>query len=106
MCRNYKRHARIIWNKIKGIAPAFTIRYAHEYLIWFYKPTLLSVNRQIRGKFSTIMEEQSRQHSRKPDIAYNIIHRLYPSYFKIDVFSREKRKHYDQWGDQVDYFNI
>lgn len=31
--RGYKRHVRLIWNKTNGIAPAFTIRYAHEYLI-------------------------------------------------------------------------
>lgn len=105
-CRKYKRHARLIWNKITGIAPAFTIRYAHEYLIWFYKPTLLPVNRSVRGKFSTIIEERSREHSRKPDTAYNILHQMYPAYYKIDVFSREKRKHFDQWGDQIEYFNL
>lgn len=33
--RGYKRHARLIWNKLNGVAPAFSIRYAHEYLIWY-----------------------------------------------------------------------
>lgn len=33
----YELHARIIWDKGNGIAPAFTIRFSHEYLLWFYK---------------------------------------------------------------------
>lgn len=103
-CRQYKRHARLIWNKLNGVAPAFTVRYCHEYLLWFYKPYLLPINKRVRGKFSTIIEEKSRQHSRKPDRAYNIIHQMYPAYYKIDIFSREKRKHFDQWGDQINYF--
>jgi len=102
--RNYRRHARLVWDKMNGIAPAFTVRYCHEYLIWYYKPTLLPINKSVRGKFSTVIKEKSRQHSRKPDIAYNIIHRLYPAYYKIDIFSREKRKHFDQYGDQINYF--
>lgn len=34
----YKLHARLIWDKTNGVAPAFTIRFSHEYLLWFYKP--------------------------------------------------------------------
>lgn len=30
-------HARFIWDKGNGIAPAFTVRFSHEYLLWFYK---------------------------------------------------------------------
>ena len=28
----YELHARIIWDKGNGVAPAFTVRYTHEYL--------------------------------------------------------------------------
>ena len=103
--RNYKLHTRHIWDKGNGIAPAFTVRYSHEYLLWFYKPKLLPISKEARGKFTTVFHEPAREHSRKPDIAYQIIHELYPTKTKIDVFSREKRPHYDQFGDQCDYFN-
>ncbi len=102
--RGYKRHCRMIWNKLNGVAPAFTIRFAHEYLIWFYKPKMVTINADMRGKFMTVFEEKSRQHSRKPDYAYNMIESLYPDMNKIDVFSREKRDGWYQYGNQIDYF--
>jgi N6-adenosine-specific RNA methylase IME4 len=104
LTRGYKRHVRFIWNKLNGTAPAFTIRYCHEYLIWFYKPKLLPISLDQRGKFSSIFEEKSRQHSRKPNVAYELIESLYPEQQRIDVFSREKREGWDQWGDQTDHF--
>ena len=103
--RGYKRHVRMIWNKTNGVAPAFTIRYAHEYLIWYYKPKLLKIAVEQRGKYTSVITEKARQHSRKPDEAYNIINKLYPNSAKIDVFSREKRDGFSQWGNQVDFFN-
>ena len=33
----YELHARIIWDKMNGIAPAFTVRFSCKYLLWFYK---------------------------------------------------------------------
>lgn len=44
--RGYRLHCRFVWDKRNGPAPAFTIRYAHEYLSWFYKPRLLKVDRR------------------------------------------------------------
>lgn len=31
----YEVHVRFIWDKGNGLAPAYTVRYAHEYLVWF-----------------------------------------------------------------------
>lgn len=102
--RGYKRHCRFIWNKENGIAPAFTVRYSHEYLVWYYKPMMIPIDSTLRGKYMTVFSEKSREHSRKPDYAYNMIHNLYPNYNKIDVFSREKRKHFEQWGNEINHF--
>lgn len=65
---------------------------------------MVTINADMRGKFMTVFEEKSRQHSRKPDYAYNMIESLYPDMNKIDVFSREKRDGWDQYGNQIDYF--
>ena len=102
--RGYKRHARFIWDKTNGVSPAFTVRYSHEYLTWFYKPKLLTIDPSQRGKQTTVIREPSRQHSRKPDAAYALIDSLYPTGKRIDVFSREKRKGWDQWGNDVTHF--
>jgi N6-adenosine-specific RNA methylase IME4 len=88
--RNYKIHCRFIWDKTNGVAPAFTIRYSHEYLIWFYHPQLPLVSKKVRAKFRTVFGEKAREHSRKPDFAYSMIEQLYPEAKRIDVFSREK----------------
>lgn len=33
----YKVHARLIWDKTNGIPAARTVRFSHEYLLWFFK---------------------------------------------------------------------
>lgn len=100
----YRRHCRLIWDKGNGIAPAFTLRFSHEYLIWYYKPKMMPIDRAVRGCFPTVLHERARQHSRKPDIAYHLLEMLYPATAKLDVFSREKRSGWDQFGDQTDFF--
>lgn len=101
----YRRHCRMVWDKLNGVAPAFTIRYSHEYLIWFYKDRLIPISKEQRGKFTTVFQEKSREHSRKPNFCYNMIDALYPGLPKMDVFSREHRKGWYQYGNQVDFFN-
>lgn len=103
--RGYKRHCRFVWNKLNGVAPAFTIRYSHEFLLWFYKDKLLPISKEQRGRFMTVFEEKSREHSRKPDFCYIMVNSLYPDLQKMDVFSREARTGWTQYGDQCNYFN-
>lgn len=102
--RGYRLHCRFIWNKMNGTAPAFTIRYCHEYLLWFYKPKMTPVAIDQRGKYSTVIEEKSRQHSRKPEASYTMIQKLFPLANKFDVFSREKRDGWAQYGNQMGHF--
>lgn len=102
--RGYRCHSRIVWRKKSGIPAAFTLRFSHEYLVWFYRPTLPPIALEARGKLSSVWDGPVREHSRKPDEAYANIARLYPTARKIDVFSREKRDGWDQWGDQIAHF--
>ena len=104
--RNYRRHIRLIWDKCNGFPAAFTVRFSHEYLIWYYKPKMLCIQKSMRGKFTSIIREKKREHSRKPDSAYDLIKCLYPKQNKIDVFSREKREGFAQWGNEIDHYPI
>lgn len=97
----YKLHARMIWNKVTGIPAAFTIRYGHEYLLYLYHGKLLPVAKLERGKIHSVFTEQVGKHSTKPQIAYQIIERLYPETAKIELFARTVRNGWDSWGDEV-----
>ena len=97
----YKLHARMIWNKVTGIPAAFTIRFGHEYLLYMYKGKLLSVAKEERGKIHSVFTEQVKKHSQKPQIAYQIIERLYPNTNKLEMYARNYRVGWDCWGNEV-----
>ena len=97
----YKLHARMIWNKINGIPAAFTIRYGHEYLLYMYKGKLLPIEKQERGKIHSVFTEKVKKHSQKPEIAYEIIERLYPNTNKLEMYARNMRENWDCWGNEV-----
>jgi N6-adenosine-specific RNA methylase IME4 len=98
----YKLHARIIWDKENGVAPAFTVRYSHEYLLWMYKSPMKKIDKEMRGKFTTVLREKSGRHSAKPTIAYTMIESLYPQSEKIELFARKKRKGWSSWGNEIE----
>lgn len=97
----WKLHARMIWNKVTGIPAAFTVRYGHEYLLYFYRGKLLPVALEERGKIHTVFTEQVKRHSQKPEIAYQIIERLYPNINRLEMYARIKRDGWDTWGNEV-----
>ncbi len=97
----YKLHARMIWDKVTGIPAAFTVRYGHEYLLYMYKGKLTPVAKEERGKIHTVFREKVQRHSQKPDIAYEIIERLYPRQPKIELYARRQRLGWDCWGNEV-----
>lgn len=97
----YKLHARMIWDKVTGIPAAFTVRYGHEYLLYMYKGKLIPVAKDERGKIHTVFRERVTKHSKKPDIAYEIIERLYPDLKKLEMYARETRDGWDSFGNEV-----
>lgn len=97
----YKLHARMIWDKVTGIPAAFTVRYGHEYLLYMYKGKLTPVAKDERGKVHTVFRERVTKHSKKPDIAYEIIERLYPDLKKLEMYARETRDGWDSFGNEV-----
>lgn len=97
----YKLHARMIWDKVTGIPAAFTVRYGHEYLLYMYKGKLTPVVKDERGKIHTVFRERVTKHSKKPDIAYEIIERLYPDLKKLEMYARETRDGWDSFGNEV-----
>lgn len=97
----WKLHARMVWNKVTGIPAAFTIRYGHEYLLYMYRGKLLPVATEERGKLHSVFTEKAQKHSQKPDVAYQIIERLYPFFNRLELYARRARKGWDIWGDEA-----
>lgn len=97
----YKLHARMIWDKVTGIPAAFTVRYGHEYLLYMYKGKLTPVAKEERGKIHTVFREKVTKHSKKPEVAYEIIERLYPNLRKLEMYARNTRPGWDCFGNEV-----
>lgn len=101
--RGYRLHARLVWDKGNGVAPAFTVRFAHEYLLWFYRPgKMLRPRRETRGKYTTVLREPASCHSRKPEAAYEMLEDMFPDAAKLELFARKKRPGWDAWGDEIE----
>ena len=97
----WKFHARMIWNKVTGIPASFDIRFGHEYLLYMYKGKLLPVATEERGKIHSVFTEQVKKHSQKPEIAYQIVERLYPDLSKLEMYARRQRDGWDSFGNEV-----
>jgi N6-adenosine-specific RNA methylase IME4 len=52
-----------------------------------------------------LVDGVAREHSRKPEEAYRLIEDLTPNWWRVDVFSREKRDGWDNWGNEATKFN-
>lgn len=101
--RGYRLHCRLVWNKQNGVAPAFSIRYTHEYLLWYYRPKFQPVAIEARGKYPSVIDEPSRGHSRKPEAAYSLVEALYPNARRLDMFARQRREGWDYFGNEILY---
>ncbi len=98
----YELHARMIWDKENGIAPAFTVRFSHEYLLWFYKKgNILMPCEETRGRYTTVLREPSAKHSKKPVCAYEMIENMFPDTTKLEMFARDTRVGWDCWGNEL-----
>ena len=98
----YELHARMIWDKENGIAPAFTVRFSHEYLLWFYKKgKMLKPSVETRGKYTTVLREPSTKHSKKPECAYKMLEDMFPNASKIELFARNERDGWDCFGNEI-----
>lgn len=97
----YKLHSRMIWDKVTGIPAAFTVRFGHEYMLYMYKGKLLPVAKEERGKIHSVFHEKPTRHSKKPNISYEIVERLYPDCKKLEMYCRYPRIGWDSFGNEI-----
>ena len=92
------------WRKITkhgkvGFGTGFVFRCASEPLLAFTRG-----NPKTTRSTRTVFDGRVREHSRKPEEAYEMAEKLMPGARRADVFSRQKRPGWENFGDEADKF--
>jgi N6-adenosine-specific RNA methylase IME4 len=100
----YKTHG--VWlkqsaNKGFRVGTGFWLRSCHETLLL---GTRGKPNVQDHSILSAFWGE-AREHSRKPESAYEVAKKIRPQAKRLDLFSREAREGWDNWGHEKTKFN-
>ena len=93
---NYRTCA--IWDK-EWIGPGYYFRQRHELLLVATRGSVPVPAPSSRP--DSIFLEKRTAHSKKPEIAYQLIESMYPDLPKLELFSRTAREGWTVWGNQV-----
>jgi len=89
----------MVWVKDK-IGMGYYARQKHELLFIAGKGSLQLPDEDKRPE--SVFFADRRNHSEKPELAYEIIERMFPTYKKLEMFARNERLGWDSWGDEVE----
>jgi N6-adenosine-specific RNA methylase IME4 len=89
------------WHKPGGFQPHGLPQYNSEFVVYARRGNAKFRDTQA---FNTCFQAERREHSRKPDAFYETVKRVTED-GRIDVFSREKRDGFDQYGNETGKFD-
>jgi len=93
-------HLVLVYAKPSFIAPVLAYQFATEFLLLgFYGKPMQKFSGKIKLNWFE-GHSQAGNHSKKPDVAYNLIRDMSPEP-RIDIFSRRCIAGFDAWGDQA-----
>jgi N6-adenosine-specific RNA methylase IME4 len=95
----FEYKTNLVWVKNKPTYGklGFYLYGQHELLLLATRGSMLP-----RGeKPVSVIYSDVKDHSRKPEEAYEVIERMYPDNSKCELFGRRRRKGWEIWGDQV-----
>lgn len=90
----------MVWHKAGGFQPFGLPQFNCEFVIYGRKGTPRFVSTK---NFDCCFNAPRREHSRKPDEFYDIVS-LATKGPRVDVFSREPREGFEQFGNETDHF--
>jgi N6-adenosine-specific RNA methylase IME4 len=94
----YEYKATLVWNK-DNMGMGNWLRMQCEFCLLGIKGKPIYHN----TKYRDIITEKGREHSRKPESFYNMVNDICIG-TKLDYFSREKRKGWYSYGNEIDKF--
>jgi N6-adenosine-specific RNA methylase IME4 len=89
----------MIWVKDK-IGMGYYARQKHELLLIATNGEGLELADTDKRPESVFFADRT-EHSAKPDLVYEIIEQMYPTYIKYEMFARKEREGWKCWGDEV-----
>jgi N6-adenosine-specific RNA methylase IME4 len=96
----FKYILQMTWHKAGGFKPFGLPQFNSEFVLYARKGSAKFVDTK---NFFCCFNAPRREHSRKPDEFYDTV-RLVTKGPRIDVFSREPREGFEQWGNETDKF--
>jgi N6-adenosine-specific RNA methylase IME4 len=96
----------IVWRKVTvngkvRMGPGYRGRTMHEPILM----ASFAKEFQDHAPFPSIFDGVARQHSRKPEEFYALVEKVYPHAWRADIFSRQRRPGWDNWGNEATKFN-
>jgi len=100
---NFEYKTNIVWVKTELQKPGsgFYVRGRHELLLIATKGSFTPLDQNISPPIGSVIEAPVQEHSKKPEQIYEIIEKLYPKCNYIELFARNKKEGWQQWGDEV-----
>ncbi|MGB9846678.1 MAG: MT-A70 family methyltransferase, partial [Desulfotomaculales bacterium] len=87
-----------VWDKeVKGMGYWFRIQ--HELLLLGIKGDFPPP--EVKNRFDSVIRSQREKHSKKPEIVYEMIEKMFPGRSYLELFARNTRPGWASWGNEV-----
>lgn len=87
----------MVWVK-NTIGNGFFVRGKHEILLIATKGSFLPMTTDLP---ESVVFAKKEGHSKKPEVFYEIIEKMYPEQKYIELFARQKRENWHSWGNEL-----